>query len=546
MSHSELAEVPPAGMEPVASLIESAQAAERAGSWNEALARYEAALSRLPAEGEAARRAELLRWIGRVYRQRGDMEQAASAYASSLAVAEAHGLSDQIAAGLNVLAVVEQLRGSPQAAEEMYLRARALAEEAGDERLAAMVEQNLGMLQNIRGNPEGALLHYQAALACYRRLGDDLSAAWALNNMGMAYVDRGNWRAAELCLDQALELAERVQDADTLGTIELNRAELYLNWRNLERAREACERAFEIFARAESKAKLAETYRFYSVLYREMGKPQLAEAHLAVVLELARSCDDRLLEAEAQNERALLYAAEGRNREALLCLNEAHGIFTMLQARSEVLDIERRLDRLEESYLQVVQAWGDSIESKDRYTAGHCGRVAEYTCLLAKGTGIGGRDLAWLRMGAILHDVGKTAVPAELLNKPGKLTSEEWEVIKRHTVVGDEIVSELHFPWDVRPIVRNHHEHWDGGGYPDGLAGEEIPVAARILCVADVYDALTTERSYRRALSHEEALQIMEREAGKVLDPQLLRVFRRLLEEQGGLGRAAEAVVAMA
>jgi putative nucleotidyltransferase with HDIG domain len=89
-------------------------------------------------------------------------------------------------------------------------------------------------------------------------------------------------------------------------------------------------------------------------------------------------------------------------------------------------------------------------------------------------------------MGAFLHDVGKTAIPAEILNKPGKLTPEEWRLMQSHTTVGDEIVTELDFPWDIRPIVRNHHEHWDGSGYPNGLAGEEIPLTARILCIAEI------------------------------------------------------------
>jgi len=102
--------------------------------------------------------------------------------------------------------------------------------------------------------------------------------------------------------------------------------------------------------------------------------------------------------------------------------------------------------------------------------------------------------------------------------------------MRQHPVVGDEIVSELNFPWDIRPIVRNHHERWDGGGYPDGLRGEEIPLTARILCVADVFDALTTARSYRPAMGREEALAIMERDAGKIFDPQLFRIFRTLVE----------------
>jgi HD-GYP domain-containing protein (c-di-GMP phosphodiesterase class II) len=141
-------------------------------------------------------------------------------------------------------------------------------------------------------------------------------------------------------------------------------------------------------------------------------------------------------------------------------------------------------------------------------------------------------------MGAFLHDVGKTSVPIEVLNKPGKLTEEEFEQMKRHTVIGDAIISETPFPWDIRPIVRNHHEKWDGTGYPDQLKGEEIPLTARILCVADVYDALTSARSYRRALSHEEAVEIMRKESGTTLDPTLFAVFLEVLNKTPALTAA--------
>jgi putative nucleotidyltransferase with HDIG domain len=151
--------------------------------------------------------------------------------------------------------------------------------------------------------------------------------------------------------------------------------------------------------------------------------------------------------------------------------------------------------------------------------------------MLAEAVGITGRDLTWLRMGAFLHDVGKTGVPTEVLNKPGKLTDEEFELMKRHTVLGDAIISETPFPWDIRPIVRNHHERWNGTGYPDRLAGENIPYHARILCVADVYDALTTARSYRGAMSHEQAMEIMRKESGTTFDPELFALFDSLMAQ---------------
>jgi putative nucleotidyltransferase with HDIG domain len=134
------------------------------------------------------------------------------------------------------------------------------------------------------------------------------------------------------------------------------------------------------------------------------------------------------------------------------------------------------------------------------------------------------RSLFWFRLGALLHDIGKIIVPNEVLNKAGDLTDEEWAMMKRHPEAGLELVSDIDFPGDVRAIIRNHHERWDGHGYPDGLAGDAIPFAARILCVADVYDALTSARSYRDSLSPAGAADVMRASTGQ-FDPQLLELF---------------------
>src|SRR5690606_34020202 len=135
-----------------------------------------------------------------------------------------------------------------------------------------------------------------------------------------------------------------------------------------------------------------------------------------------------------------------------------------------------------------------------------CQRVAEYACTLAQHAGMSAQELPWFRMGALLHDVGKIDVPESILNKPGRLTDEERRIMERHTIVGYETLASIEFPWDIRPMVRSHHERWDGAGYPDRLEGESIPYAARILHIADVFDALTSARSYRSPLSAEDAL----------------------------------------
>ena len=180
-------------------------------------------------------------------------------------------------------------------------------------------------------------------------------------------------------------------------------------------------------------------------------------------------------------------------------------------------------------FLDIVRKWGASIESKDRYTQGHCERVTEYAVRLAQAAGFDERTLFWFRMGALLHDVGKIVVPSEVLNKPGMLTREERRLMERHPVAGVELVAGIDFPSDIRPMIRHHHEWWDGSGYPDKLAGEAIPLSARILCIADVYDALTTNRPYRLAYAHERAMEIMEADVGRLFDPALWPLFRECM-----------------
>jgi putative nucleotidyltransferase with HDIG domain len=516
---------------PIEHVLGAARTAEEDGRWDAALDIYQTALDEWQSQGGAPA-AELLRKIGLVHYYRGDFDVALNLFESSQRVATEAAVANQVAQATNCLAIVRQALGQIDQAESLYCSALSLAVRLGNQRLAVMIEHNLGTVASIRGESSMALESYLAALSGYRALDDALGTARVLNNIGMAYLDLGRLRQAETAFDDALRRTESLRDPESLGTIQLNRAELYLKLERFDDARACCDQAFEIFARVESKSGLGETYKAYGMLYRESGKLHLAEAHLALVAELAQAADHPLLEAEAESEYALVHLAQGRSREALLSLNRAHALFRNLKARRELVDIDRRLDRLEHSYLQVVQVWGESIESLDHYTAGHCARVAGHTCRLAAAAGFGGRDLTWIRMGAFLHDVGKTTLDAAVINKPGGLDPRELEEMRRHTLAGDQIVADLGFPYDIRPMVRSHHERWDGQGYPDQLAGEQIPLTARILCIADVYDALTTTRSYRPAYSSEDALALMQQEAGGIFDPTLLDMFRHLVTDR--------------
>jgi putative nucleotidyltransferase with HDIG domain len=239
--------------------------------------------------------------------------------------------------------------------------------------------------------------------------------------------------------------------------------------------------------------------------------------------------DDLFLAAEASREQAELYELMGKNRETLQALSRSHQSYTKLRAQTYLTDLKKRIGRLETRFYDLVARWAGSIESKDAYTLGHCERVADYACALARDVGYDEITMFWFRIGALLHDVGKIAVPSEILNKPGHLTPEERAIMETHAAAGHDMLRDIDFPWDILPLVRGHHERWDGKGYPDKLAGEAIAQSARIVCVADVFDALTTDRPYRRAFTRDEALSMMAKDTGTMFDPDLFPRFERIM-----------------
>ncbi len=180
-------------------------------------------------------------------------------------------------------------------------------------------------------------------------------------------------------------------------------------------------------------------------------------------------------------------------------------------------------------YLATIKSLALAIDAKDQYTHQHILRVQRYAMATAREMGLGGDELEGLNTGALLHDIGKLGVPEYVLLKPGRLTDEEFAKIKRHPEIGAAILDAVQFPWPVLPVVKHHHEKWDGTGYPAGLAGEAIPRTARILSVADVYDALTSSRSYREAWAHERALDAIIHDAGTHFDPVVVDAFARVI-----------------
>lgn len=211
---------------------------------------------------------------------------------------------------------------------------------------------------------------------------------------------------------------------------------------------------------------------------------------------------------------------------------------TLVGQLAIAIDNAELLKSLETTNIKLIQAYEATIESlakvlelRDRETEGHCERVTELTVKVARRLGIEGESLVHIRRGALLHDIGKLAIPDSILFKPGELTEEEWEIMRKHPVYAYELLSRIEYLRPALEIPYYHHERWDGSGYPLGLKGEEIPLSARIFAVVDVYDALIHDRPYRKAWSKKDAIDYIKRESGRLFDPKVVRAFLEILKE---------------
>jgi putative two-component system response regulator len=234
--------------------------------------------------------------------------------------------------------------------------------------------------------------------------------------------------------------------------------------------------------------------------YDHLAKP-LNLAHLSLTVE--RAIEQKRLVAENREYQ--------RNLEA------------MVEDRTDQLrEANEELRRL---FMGSIKALAQALEAKDEYTQGHSERVAEVAVGIANYLSLSESEINDMWLAGFLHDIGKIGIQETVLNKPGKLSPSEWQMIQQHPVLAERILCPIEELSEVIKIVRHHHERYDGSGYPDGLSGSDIPLGARILSVADAYDALTSKRPYRDALSHEDAVAVLEESAGTQFDPVIVRAF---------------------
>lgn len=225
---------------------------------------------------------------------------------------------------------------------------------------------------------------------------------------------------------------------------------------------------------------------------------------------------------------------EATRRQLLLFAEDLQTIVARERQRRE--EAEQAYRELSSSTLGMVRTLAEVCEAKDTYTRSHLDRTYQYASMLTRRVAPELAERAEIGFGFLLHDIGKVGIPEAILNKPEPLTDEEWQVMRTHPVIGVTLVQPLRLLGDAVGIIRSHHERWDGKGYPEGLAGEDIYLPARIFMIADCFDAMTTDRPYRKALPLDVAIEEIERHGGTQFDPECARAWVELCEEANSQG----------
>jgi putative nucleotidyltransferase with HDIG domain len=511
---------------------ETGKAHASLGRLTDAIAEYQKVLNICRDSAHLTVKSETFTQIAQLVAKQGDHERALGFL--QRAIASFRRLDDRpgICRALRNLGVIYVELGEFEEAQSTYTEAIALAGSTNDRILYADLVNNLGAIVNMRGNPERSLELYQESLEIYTTQNEIRKGAYTRNNIAITLLERGDLDTAYVHFAAALAIAEKIKDASLALIVNINLADLYLKRGETSEATRHCRAAeLHLYNGGIRSGHLVETKMI-------LGRIALAEANLTAAhdlfnyaLEIAREIGAQFQEAEVLVERGMLMQRQEKPFEALADLESAYQLYKVVRADGRKAKTEQLISSIELLYLQVFDSISRDVDKKDPYTKGHSDRVAAMALLLAREIGLKGNNLKAIVAGALLHDIGKIRISDAVLNKPGRLTDEEFAEIKRHPQHGIELLEGKTIPWDVRPIILYHHERVSGAGYPIGLKGDDIPLGARIVCIVDVFDALTSDRVYRAAYSSEKAFEIMLKESGTTFDAVLLHSFIQMVQQ---------------
>ena len=502
-----------------------------ASDWDRAVETY-ASLRRLGQRGFTAPSVgEAMKLSGRLLRQRARWDDALTAYRVGLDVNERLGDPDGMADIENAMAITNFEKGEWDETERHYLHALELIT-AGNAELRAKINNNLGALYNARGDSDNAISSYLRSIPDFQGVGNRLGLAQAYHNLGMSFFAKEDMPRASEHYEKSLEISRGLDVPDLSALTRLNLAELHVHSGEIAQAEAFCKMAMATLDEVDDRLGMAEARKIMGCIEGSKRNWDEAVEFFERSVEINEECASPLGLAETYFEYARVCKEAGRAEESHRLLNKSLGIFEQLKASKEIESVRMEVVKLERLYLEVIEAMGTAVEDKDTYTMGHSSRVAYYALRVVEAMSLDQDMARAIVIAGYLHDVGKIYTPDEILNKPGKLTDEEFDEIKRHPEQGVASLKGIQFPWPVKQYILHHHERYDGGGYPAGLGGEEIPLGAQIISIADFFDAMTTTRSYRKAWSQEQTLDIITKNRGVLFSPRIVDCFMEQIDKR--------------
>ena len=452
---------------------------------------------------------------------------------------------------LNAMGIIFGKRKDPDNALKYYLRALAIREEIGDKKGIAITTNNIGNIYQDQEDYEKALEFVERSLQSFTELEDDLGIATSCNNIGTIHEHQGDIAAAKKHFIKAYEIFNRIEYTTGFAASCNNLGELLTNQGQFKQARFYLDQALETAKETDLKYREICAYENLSNLCEETGDFRGALEYYRKFSDLTQKVFSEestknmtqlqiRFETEKKNKEAEIYKL--KNIELQSEISDRIHIEEELRKHQDQLEelINERTIELKSSYSRLEQGFQGTMvlisritELRDPYTSGHQIRVAKLAGAIAREMGLPEDTIEAVHIASLVHDIGKINIPQEILSKPGVLTNLEMRMIQIHPQTGYEILNEIDFPWSIAEIVREHHEHVDGSGYPQGLKTDEILIEARIICVADVIEAMSSHRPYRAVLGLKEAVQEITDNEGVLYDRGVVSACKKVIYEKG-------------
>ena len=403
------------------------------------------------------------------------------------------------------------------------------------------IKNNKAVIFLFHGNVDEAIRQLESVVSIYenstiKTIRETKIYISALANLGNIYHELNNSSKALYYFEKAKDKLSDllISNKDVIGRkvafgVYINLSHLYVHEKKLESAKRLLKLARRNFPPNDKLSKIHYLI-VLSKLWSEFGNYENSVKILQKAQELGRNIKHEYVEGLILTELGIFYKNIGDYQKALINLIEARKFFQKIKFYKA--RVKSTIDEIEGNFIKIASQWGARVELKDPYTLGHSARTTYYAFLIGKKLMDDELSLKGLLIGGFLHDIGKLKIDDKILLKRGKLTPEERKEIEKHPVYAIEQLKNIEFPWkNVKDCILFHHEKYDGTGYPEGLKGEQIPLCARIIAVADVFDALTTDRPYRSALSWQQALRFIQENKGKYFDPVVVDTFAEILEK---------------